>query len=188
MKSFFLLLFSAFFLVGCVSSPSPRVKTERPIVSGEIISYASIQKELTPFFPEADPKIIIMDPMYGCISEESTRRILVEGLATFDVTYIENARDCEDLAIEATVVFRTLFRRDTGNVPLGPPIGIIGGALLGDIPEMHFNYPGTPCYHAMVAVRCKGGKWLLVEVQSKQIIELMGPMYEGSFEPFLFIL
>lgn len=185
MRKFLALLALSALLVSCASSPKP----VRQVVAGEIISYATIHRELRPLMTEKyEPKIILMDPVYGCISETATRKIIAEGLATFSVRYIENARDCEDLAIEAAALFRHLFRRDTGNVPLGPPFGIIGGALVGNIPELDFVSPGVPLLHAMVAVRCQGGKWLLIEVQSKQVIDLMGPIYEGSFDFFLFIL
>lgn len=137
---------------------------------------------------EYEPQIILMDPVYGCISEAATRKIIAEGLANFSVRYIESARDCEDQSLELAVILRQLFRRDTGNVPLGPPFGLVGGALVGDIPELKFVSPGVPLYHVMVAARCQGGKWLLIEVQSKQVVELTGPIYEGSFELFLFIL
>lgn len=186
MKKFLALVALSLLLVGCVTSS--RQPASRP-VAGEIISYATVYRELRPLMTEEyAPKIILMDPVYGCISEAATRKIIAEGLATFSVKYIENARDCEDLALDAAVIFRQLFRRDTGNVPLGPPFGIIGGALVGNIPELDFVWPGVPFLHAMVAVRCQGGKWLLIEVQSKQVIDLMGPIYEGTFEMFLFIL
>lgn len=176
-------------LLGCATSQKITVSPPRPVVTGTVVSYRTIEAELRPLMDAPyDPQIVIMDPVYGCLSEEATRKIITEGLATFSVKYIENARDCEDLAIEAAVVFRQLFRRDTANVRLGPPFGIIGGALVGDIPELGFVSPGYPLYHAVCAVRCSGGKWLLIEVQSKQVIEMLGPIYEGVFAPFLFIL
>lgn len=183
----FLIILAACFLIGCATTKSP--PAPRSVVTGVIVSYATIEAELSPLMAEEyDPQIVIMDPFYGCLSEEATRKIIFEGLATFSIDYIENARDCEDLAIEAAVVFRQLFRRDTANVRLGPPFGIIGGALVANIPELGFIYPGYPCYHAVCAVRCLGGKWLLIEVQSGQVIEMTGPIYEGVFAPFLFIL
>lgn len=186
MRKFIALVALSLSLIGCASlrQPQPRL-----VVTGEVISYATIYRELRPLMTEEhDPQIVLMDPVYGCISEAATRKIIAEGLANFPVRYIESARDCEDISIEATVIFRHIFRRDTGNVPLGPPFGIIGGALVADISELGFVSPGYPLYHAMCAVRCDGGKWLLIEVQSKQVVELTGMIYEGSFELFLFIL
>lgn len=190
MKSLFSLLLSLL-LVGCATSSKPPAPAPavRAVVTGEIVSYFTIEREMSALMDASyGPQVIVMDPRYGCVSEENTRRIIAEGLSTFPVDYVENARDCEDLSIELAVVLRHIFRRDTANVPLGPPIGIIGGAMVADIPELGFVSPGYPCYHAMCAVRCLGGKWLLIEVQSKQVVELTGPIYEGVFEPFLFIL
>lgn len=187
MKHLFLALLSACLFLGCATS-SKQFKTPpaRAVVTGEIVSYSTIHRELRPRMAEEyAPKLILMDAVYGAVSEEVTRRILSEGLASFNFVYVNEARDCDDAAIELVVILRRIFRRDTANVPLAAPIGIIGGVLVGDIPELKFVSPGVPFYHAMVAVRCLGGKWLLVEPASKQVVELTGPIYEGSFELFL---
>lgn len=187
MKSLFFLLLSLL-LVGCAtsskqSSPPPPI---REVVTGEIVHYSTIENELRPLMSEEyDPKLVLMDAQYGAVSEEATRKIIAEAFLTFHFDYVEEANDCDDGAIQLTVLLRSIFRRDTASVPLAAPIGLIGGALVGDIPELKFVSPGFPLYHAMVAVRCQGGKWLLVEPASKQVTELTGPIYEGSFELFV---
>lgn len=167
-------------LLGCATShktPSPY-----PVVTGEIIYYRIMEGELRPLMAEHyDPQLILMDEIYGVISEQDTRRIIAEAFSTFKPYFIEEARDCDDQAIEIVVRMRALFRRDTENVPVASTFGVIGGALVGDIPELHYRNDGI-AYHAMAVVRCAGGKWLLIEPQSKQVCEFTGTIYEGSFE------
>lgn len=184
MKKFLALVALSLFLVGCVTSHRP--PPPRPVVTGEIISYTTIESELRPLMDVSyDPQLILMDSRYGCIPEEAMRRILNEGLANFSWRYVEESADCDDGALDLTVILRHLFRRDTGNVPLAAPIGIIGGALVGNIPELNFVWPGVTLYHAVILVRCQGGKYLLVEPASKQICEFTSLVYEGNFEFFL---
>lgn len=183
MKRFFAVLALSLSLIGCATSPK---LVTRAVVTGEIISYATIERELRPLMDASyDPQLILMDARYGCVSEETTRRIINEGLANFDWRYIEESADCDDSAISLVVILRHIFRRDTGNVPLAAPIGIVGGALVGSIPELKFVWPGVPMYHAVVLLRCEGGKYLLVEPESKQICEFTSLVYEGNLEFFL---
>lgn len=173
-------------LLGCATTKLPQPPAPRPVVTGEIVSFRTLERELRPLMSEEyDPQLILMDELYGAIPEDAMRRIINEGLAAHKFDYQEEGRDCDDAAVEATVIFRHLFRRDTHNVSLAAPIGIVGGALVGNITELGFTSPGFPLYHAMCIARCKGGKWLLIEVESKQVIEFTSTIYEGSFEFFL---
>lgn len=172
-------------LIGCATNKLPQfvAPAPRPVVTGVIVSQRAIYAELSPLMAQHyELQLILMDSVYGCLSEEDTRRIITEAFRTFNNNYIEEARDCDDLGIELAVKLRTLFRRDTANVPLSSTFGLVGGALVGDILELDFQAGDEPLYHIMVLVRCAGGKWLLIEPQSKQVCEFTGTIYEGSFE------
>lgn len=172
-----LFAFALTLLIGCAT------RQPAPPVAGEIVSNFKIVRELRPLLGEYfGRQIILMDEVYGSISEADTRKLIAEAFRTFNTHYIEEARDCDDLGIELVVKLRALFRRDTGGVPLSSTFGLVCGALVGDIPELKFVASSEPFYHAMVVVRCKGGKWLLIEPQSKQVCEFTGTIYEGSFE------
>lgn len=163
-------------LLGCATS-------HKTPVTGEIVSNFKIVHELRPLMAEhRGQHLVLMDEVYGPISEADTRKLISEAFRTFNPSYILEARDCDDLAIELVVKLRVLFRRDTGSVPLGSTVGVVAGALVGDIPELNFVASPEPFYHAMAVVRCAGGKWLLIEPASKQVCEFTGTIYEGSFE------
>lgn len=169
-------------LLGCTTTKLPQPSSPRPVVTGVVVSYRTIEAELRPLMAEHyKPQLISMDAYYGCVSEQHTRRIIAEALSTFNTHYIEESLDCDDLAINLVVQMRALFRRDTAYVPLASTFGVVGGALAGDIPELGYKDEGL-FFHAMVIVRCQNGKYLLIEPQSKQICEFTGLIYEGVFD------
>lgn len=114
--------------------------------------------------------------------EKEVREILSLLLPKFDITYIPEARDCDDLALEFIVKFRRLCRIVMDDVPLAVPSGLIDVKLCRDIPEMGYKLEGGIGYHAIVAIRCMGGKWLLVDPDTKKVSEFTQHLYEGTME------
>lgn len=176
-------------LLGCATSHKlTPVPAPRPAVTGEIVSYRTFESELNPFLAEEyEDQIILMDANFGCVSELEMRRIISEGLLTFPVFYIPEVHDCDDQSLEAIIVLRHLFRRDTANVPLAAPIGLVGLKLVSDIPEMGYFLDGEIGYHAVILVRCLGGKYLLVDPSTKRVSEFTQHVYEGTVELMLVI-
>lgn len=152
--------------------------------TGIIISAAAIEEELSPFINHKC-KLTVMDGSFGCVPEETVRGLIAVAMFDFDNTYIVEARDCDDLALEFIVKLRRAFRDLTDGVPLGSPIGLVGIKLVQDIPEMGYILHGKIAYHAVVVVRCSEGKWLLVDPGTKKVTEFTGHLYEGSAELLL---
>jgi hypothetical protein len=153
-------------------------------ITGVLVSTYTIERELAPFINNKC-KLTVMDGNFGCIPEKTIRDLIAVALFDFDNTYIVEARDCDDLALEFIVKLRKSFRDFTDGVPLAAPIGLVGIKLVQDIPEMGYFLHGKIAYHAVVVVRCEEGKWLLVDPGTKKISEFTGHLYEGSAELLL---
>lgn len=149
--------------------------------TGEIVMYHHIESALRPFIEE-DCKLITTDAMFGCLPEAKVRAMVANLLFTFDNTYIDEARDCDDLAWEFIVKFRRFHREVTDNVPLAASAGFIGVKLVNDVPEMGYLLDGRVGYHAIVIIRCQGGKWLLVDPGTKRVSEFTQHLYSGDIE------
>lgn len=156
-------------------------KSSSKPATGEIVMYGTLEKELSPFIDE-ECKLITTDAMFGCLPEEKVRSMVANLLFTFDNTYIDEARDCDDLAWEFIVKFRRFSREVTADVPLASPCGFIGVKLVGDVPEMGYNLGGRVGCHAIVIIRCQGGKWLLVDPGTKRVSQFTQYLYEGAIE------
>lgn len=182
MKKFLTLLALLALLVGCATSPRPT----SPKIA-ELISSPTIARELQSMMDEGD-KIFFMDWRFVSIPEDRTRRLISEAFVGFDTRYVVEARDCDDISNEYLARLRALFRRELNNSQAAAPVGLIGGAVVGDIPELNlYLHGGEPVLHAMVVVRCYDGKWLLVEPSKKRVVELESPYYEDTFRPMLVI-
>lgn len=149
--------------------------------TGEIVMYHTIEDELVGFIDEPC-KLITTDAMFGCLPEAKVREMVKNLLFTFDNTYIDEARDCDDLAWEFIIKFRRFHRDVTADVPLAASAGFIGVKLVGDVPEMGYILGGKVGYHAIVIIRCQGGKWLLVDPGTKKVSEFTQHLYEGNLE------
>lgn len=180
MRKFLLLLALSLLLVGCATSR----KAPQPQKIAEVVYATDLRAELFPLMEEGS-RLVIMDWRFVALPEERTRQLINDALFKFDSHYVVEARDCDDIAIEYVVRLRALFRRELKDVECAAPVGIVGGAMVGDIPELKIFLHGRIAYHAMVAVRCSGGKWLLVEPSEKRIVDLSSPIYEGTLELFL---
>lgn len=179
MRKFLALLALSALLVSCASLRQPRSEKIAEIVSVHRIQH-ELQDRMLP-----GSKLAIMDVYFVSIPEDRTRKLIDEALFGFSTRYVIEARDCDDIAIEYVVRLRSLFRRELNNLEAAGPIGLVGGAIVGDIPELKIVLHGRTVYHAMVVVRCSGGKWLLVEPSEKRIVDLASPYYEGTLELFL---
>lgn len=177
MKKFLTLLALSLFLVSCATSPRQPKLVE--------ITYADeIRYELLSLMGSGS-KLVVMDWRFVSLPEARTRELINEALVKFNTAYVVEARDCDDIAIEYVVRLRALFRRELKDWETAAPVGVVGGAMVGDIPELKIFLHGKTAYHAMVAVRCSGGKWLLVEPSLKCMVDLSSPYYEGTLELFL---
>lgn len=162
--------------------PSPNFRpcsSSAPV--GEIVPRYRIERELRRFVTN-DLRIITMDSDFGCLPEPEVRDLIEKVLFTFDNTYITEARDCDDLALEFIVKFRELSRETMDGVPLAVPCGLVDVKLVRDIPEMGYELEGRVGYHAIVAVRCMDGKWLLIDPDTKRVSEFTQHLYEGTME------
>jgi hypothetical protein len=156
-------------------------KQSPKLATGEIVMYHHIEKELSPFLDD-ECRLITTDALFGCLPEAKVQEMVKNLLFTFDNTYIDEARDCDDLAWEFIIKFRRFHRDVTRDVPLAPSAGFIGVKIISDIPEMGYNLHGNVGYHAIVIIRCQGGKWLLVDPGTKKVSEFTQHLYEGSLE------
>lgn len=177
MRKFLALAALSLLLVGCATS-----RRQPKLVE---INYADeIRYELLSLM-ESESKLVVMDWRFVSLPEARTRELINEAFVRFNPTYIVEARDCDDIAVEYVVRLRALFRRELKDWETAAPVGVVGGAMVGDLPELKIFLHGRIAYHAMVAVRCSGGKWLLVEPSTKRIVDLSSPYYEGTLELFL---
>lgn len=153
-------------------------------LTGQIVFSNTIENELSRFL--VDPcRLVVMDNTFGCLPEERVLEITKKFLFTFDNSYVVEARDCDDLALEAIVKLRRLFRDETEGVPFAAPVGLVGIKIVSDIPDMRYLLEGRVGYHAAVVVRCAGGKYLLIDPGTKKVSEFTQYIYEGSIELLL---
>lgn len=164
--------------------PSPNFRPSQPApeeVRGEVVFSYHIEKELRQFTTD-NLRVITMDSDYGCLPEKEVRAMVSNLLFTFDNTYIVESRDCDDLALEFIVKYRRFARDRMDGVELAVPCGLIDVKLCQDIPEMGYNLHGGIGFHAIVIIRCMGGKWLLVDPDTKRVSEFTQHLYEGTME------
>ena len=166
------------------ATPSPNFRPSKPTTEepvGEVVFSYRLENELLRFTTD-DLRVLTTDADYGCLPEKEVRSILSLLLRKFDNTYIPEARDCDDLALEFIVKYRRLAREVMDDVPLAVPAGLIDVKLCTDNPEMGYKLNGRVSYHAIVIIRCMGGKWLLVDPDTKKVSEFTQHLYEGTME------
>jgi hypothetical protein len=123
-----------------------------------------------------------MDRYYISPTDSTARLILKRAFRKLENVYVDEAYDCDDNAAELIVLLKKEALIEYREYPAGLAVGFIGLKFEGPIME----YPRRtddpndyPFYHAMVVMRVKGGRWLLIEPLSHQVCELTGPIYEG---------
>lgn len=168
-----------------IKEPAVNFRPSQPaseeVLRGEIVYSQHIEEELRRFTTD-DLRVITMDSTFGCLPEKEVRALVANLLVTFDNTYIDDIRDCDDLALEFIVEYRRRARGAVENIPLAVPAGLVDVKLCQDIPEMGYKVGGGIGYHAIVIIRCMGGKYLLVDPDTKKVSEFTQYLYEGAIE------
>lgn len=149
----------------------------------DIVDGDDFEDELGNFLKEVWTESFSMDYRYIAPTESTARLILKRAFRKLENVYVPEAYDCDDNAAELIMLLKKEALVEYREYPAGLAVGFIGLRFDGPIREYKSYSDDSddyPFHHAMVVLRVKGGKWLLIEPLTHQVCELTGPIYEGS--------
>lgn len=157
----------------------PDGQTEDADLNTDIIFGA----ELGDLCPELWSAPFSVDALYISPTEQTARLILKRAFRKLENVYVPEAYDCDDNAQEMMVLLRKEALVEYREYPAALAIGFVGVRIDGPVDGLRMgglDPSDYPLYHAMVVMRLKGGRWLLIEPLTHQFCEFTGPIFEGS--------
>lgn len=164
-------------------NPARTLRPDGQTEDAQSCNERTFERELSGVCPELDQTPFSVDSIYLSPTVQTARLILKRAFRKLENVYVSQAYDCDDNAQELMVLLRKEALVEYREFPAALAIGFIGVRFDGPIYEyrsMDLDPSEYPFYHAMVVMRLKNGRWLLIEPLSHQVCELTGPIYEGQ--------
>lgn len=153
----------------------------------KVITYAVVVQycvvtDLRPI--ERKPAVIGLDtPLDGIYALPSQAQInkINHSIRERKQTYVDDAHDCDDMALEYYVNARQLARKifPSGNSALA--VGVIFVKIDGPVPDLGIDWKlMRPAYHALNVFLREDGTWIVVEPQNGAMAYWKSIYYEGN--------
>lgn len=159
------------------------LRPEGQTENAQLCDEFTFEEELDAICPELRQSPFSLDAYYLSPTAQTAKLMLRRAFRKLENVYVSEAYDCDDNAQELMILLRKEALVEYREFPAALAIGFVGVRIDGPIYEYimpKLDPSDYPLYHAMVVMRIKGGRWLLIEPLTHQVCELTGPIFEGQ--------